>query len=68
MRYKYSAHYNDITKEFKTKQEMMMFFHAPLYIIDKIIRKTNNEEVSTCHGIYKEFYNDVDIHLLRPTI
>jgi len=71
MRYKYSATYNDQTKEFKSKNEMIEFFNVPLYLINKVIYKTNEPNYITkanCHDIYSDFYDNVNIYLLKAEI
>ena len=66
MRYKYLVKYHDITKQFKTKNDITEYFNCPLYRIDKIIRKDGEE--GKCHAHYRELYNDVTIELLKPVL
>ncbi len=71
MREKYLISYKGKTKTFQTKQQIMKLFQCPLYIINKIIRKSNDPDYETkadCHGIYNEFYNSLDIKLIKPEI
>lgn len=71
MQDKYLIKYKEITKRLQTKQQIMNLFNIPLYIVNKVIQKTNNIDYKTkanLHGIYNEFYNDTDIYLIKPTI
>ena len=43
MKDKYLVTYNDNIKKFKTKNEIMQHFDCPLYIVDKIIKKTEDD-------------------------
>ena len=68
MRDKYIVRYYDNIKKFRTKNEIMQYFQVPLYIIDKIIKKTANNDVGKCHMCYEDIYSNVDITVIKPTL
>ena len=68
MRDKYIVKYDGFTKAFKTKQDIMEQFECPVYIIDKIINKTRGYDCGYCHAHYKELFDTVDIHLIKPKL
>lgn len=71
MKDKYSVEYKGNTKSFKTKQDIMNTFNVPLYMVDKIIKKTNDPEFvikCKCHGVYNDFFSAVDIYLNKPDL
>lgn len=50
---------------------MIEFFNVPLYLINKVIYKTNEPNYITkanCHDIYSDFYDNVNIYLLKAEI
>ena len=71
MRNKYLVNYKGITRKLRTKQQIMDLFNVPLYIINKIIRKSNDsdfEKKKDLHKIYNQFFNEVDIFLIKPEL
>ena len=71
MRNKYLVNYKGITRKLTTKQQIMDLFNVPLYIINKIIRKSNDsdfEKKKDLHKIYNQFFNEVDIFLIKPEL
>ncbi len=71
MRNKYLVNYKGITRKLGTKQQIMDLFNVPLYIINKIIRKSNDsdfEKKKDLHKIYNQFFNEVDIFLIKPEL
>jgi len=49
----------------------MDLFNVPLYIINKIIRKSNDSDFDKkkdLHKIYNQFFNEVDIFLIKPEL
>ena len=67
MKDKYLVTYNDNIKKFKTKSEITQHFDCPLYIVDKIIKKTEDDN-GKCHMAYDELYKNVCIHILKPKL
>jgi len=71
MRNKYLVNYKGTIKRLTTKQQIMDLFNVPLYIINKIIRKSNDsdfEKKKDLHKIYNQFFNEVDIFLIKPEL
>ena len=71
MKDKYLISYKDQIHTFQTKKQIMDLFKVPLYIIDKIIKKSNNLDYKTkanCHSVYRDFYNELNITLIKPDI
>ena len=71
MRNKYLVNYKGITRKLGIKQQIMDLFNVPLYIINKIIRKSNDsdfEKKKDLHKIYNQFFNEVDIFLIKPEL
>ena len=67
MREKYLVTYYDITKTFRTKKQIMQHFDCPLYIVDKIIKKPE-DDCGKCHMCYDELYSNVDITVIKPKL
>lgn len=71
MRNKYLVNYKGITRKLTTKQQIMDLFNVPLYIINKIIRKSNDSKFQIkkkLHNVYNDFFNEVDIYLIKPEL
>ena len=71
MRNKYLVKYKDIKRKLGTKQQIMDLFNVPLYIVNKIIRKSNDSELKKkkdLHSVYNDFFNEVDIFLIKPEL
>jgi hypothetical protein len=55
--------------EFKTKRDISESYSIPMYMIDKIIKKTNDPKFSTkrkSHMVYKELMQSMRIELIKP--
>ena len=71
MRFKYLVNYKGTIKRLTTKQQIMDLFNVPLYIVNKIIRKSNDldfKKKKDLHKIYNQFFNEVDIFLIKPEL
>ncbi len=71
MRFKYLVKYKDTIKRFTTKQQIMDLFNVPLYIVNKIIRKSNDPgftKKKDLHSVYNDFFNEVNIYLIKPEL
>ena len=64
MRDKYLVNYQNTELTFKTKQQIQDHYNIPLYLVDKLIQKSNNS--SACHTIYHNFFTNATITLLEP--
>lgn len=62
----------DISEDsFTTRQEIVSHYKIPLYIVDKMIKLTNDPKFTTkrnSHRIYNDLVNSMTIHLIKPTI
>ena len=59
MRFKYLVNYKGTTKRLTAKREIMDLFNVPLYIVNKIIRKSNDSDFKKkkdLHKIYNQFF------------
>jgi len=57
--------------EFKTKGDIKESYKIPMYIIDKIIKKTNDPSFVTkreSHMVYKELMKSMTIELIKPQL
>lgn len=55
---------------FSTRQEIVTHYKIPLYIVDKMIKMTNDPNFTAkrnSHRIYNELVNKMTIHLIKPT-
>ena len=76
MQYKYRVEILDIstgevkeTQEYKTKKNIIAKYSIPMYIVDKIIRKTNDSTFNTKrdpHMVYKDLMNTMKIEIIKP--
>lgn len=59
------------TKTFKTRQEIVKMYDIPLYIVDKIIKMSNDSSYITKrkgHKIFHEIFQRMKIKLIQPTL
>lgn len=78
MQYKYrveilNSETNEIKEswDFKTKKDISESYSIPMYMIDKIIKKTNDAQYTTKrepHSIYKELMQTMRITLNKPKL
>lgn len=78
MQYKYRVEILDtetgIIKEcwdYKTKKDISKSYEIPMYIIDKIIKKTNVPDFSTkreSHMVYKDLMQSMRIEINKPNL
>ena len=76
MRYKYRVEILDENKEIietwacKTKKEISEGYTLPLYIIDKIIKKTNDPTypIKRDHLVYRDIMQQMRIQLIKPQL
>ena len=57
--------------DFKTKGDISSSYSIPLYIIDKIIKKTNDSSFTTkrkAHLVYRELMDSMKIHIIKPKL
>lgn len=55
--------------EYRTKGDISSTYSIPMYIIDKIIKKTNDPTFTTkreSHMVYKELMQSMRIELVKP--
>lgn len=76
MLFKYRVEFLDETGEIKEswdyqkKKDVSADYNIPMYLIDKIIRKTNDPQYTTkreAHYIYRDLMNTMKIHLIKPS-
>jgi hypothetical protein len=78
MQYKYRVEILDIETcevkecwDYRTKQDISETYKIPMYIIDKLIKKTNDSTYTTKrnpHMVYKELMNSMRIEINRPKL
>jgi len=78
MQFKYRVEILDTTTgevlegwEYKTKRDIAETYNIPMYIIDKIIKKTNDSTFTTkrdAHMVYKELMKTMRIEIITPQI
>ena len=59
------------SREYKTKKNMIEAYNIPMYIIDKIIKKTNDATFATkreSHMVYKDLMQTMRIQIIKPSI
>ena len=76
MQYKYRVEILDIStgevnesQEYKTKKNIVEKYSIPMYIVDKIIKKTNDSTFTTkreSHMVYKDLMNTMRIEIIKP--
>jgi hypothetical protein len=76
MQYKYRVEILDISTgevneshEYKTKKNIIEKYSIPMYIVDKIIKKTNDSTFTTkreSHMVYKDLMNTMRIEIIKP--
>ncbi len=76
MQYKYRVEILDIStgevnesQEYKTKKNIIEKYSIPMYIVDKIIKKTNDSTFTTkreSHMVYKDLMNTMRIEIIKP--
>jgi len=57
--------------DYKTKGAISDSYNIPLYIIDKIIKKTNDTTFTTkreAHMVYRELMGSMKIHIMKPKL
>ena len=67
MKDKYIVTYYDVVKKFKNKKAIMKHFDCPLYIIDKIIHRPE-DDCGKCHMCYSDIYSNVSITVIKPRL
>jgi len=76
MQYKYRVEILDISngevnesQEYKTKKNIIEKYSIPMYIVDKIIKKTNDSTFTTkrdSHLVYRDLMNTMKIEIIKP--
>ena len=76
MQYKYRVEILDIStgevnesQEYKTKKNIIEKYSIPMYIVDTIIKKTNDSTFTTkreSHMVYKDLINTMRIEIIKP--
>lgn len=54
---------------FKTRHEVSEFLNIPLYIVDKMIKRNNDDYVEPkrgFHKVYADLANTVKIYVIKP--
>jgi hypothetical protein len=57
--------------DYKTKQGICDTYNIPMYIIDKLIKKTNDATFTTkrdSHMVYKELMKMMRIEIIKPKL
>lgn len=78
MQYKYRVEILDNStgevkesQEYKTKKNIIEKYSIPMYIVDKIIKKTNDSTFTTkrdSHLVYRDLMNTMKIEIIKPNI
>lgn len=58
-------------KNFKTRQEIVTAYNIPLYIVDKIIKMSNDLSYTTKrkgHRIFQTIFTNMKIYLIQPKL
>lgn len=76
MQYKYRVEILDSStgevkesQEYKTKKNIIEKYSIPMYIVDKIIKKTNDSTFATkrdSHMVYRDLMNTMKIEIIKP--
>jgi len=76
MQYKYRVEILDNStgevkesQEYKTKKNIIEKYSIPMYIVDKIIKKTNDSTFTTkrdSHLVYRDLMNTMKIEIIKP--
>jgi len=76
MQYKYRVEILDNStgevkesQEYKTKKNIIEKYSIPMYIVDKIIKKTNDSTFTTkrdSHLVYRDLMNTMRIEIIKP--
>ena len=57
------------SRDFKTKKNIIETYNIPMYIVDKIIKKTNDSAFTTkrdSHMVYKDLMQTLRIEIIKP--